>query len=154
MKLTSLLGLTALSFSTLVLANPIEDQIRVRQSTYSVMGWNTAKIKSQVVDHPETYNKDQVLTAVNTLAALAHSNLLEDLYGVGTDQGNGWKSTRLKADYFQKQAEVKEINDRLIKEADEFKTIALSGDVAAVKIQLGKLGATCKSCHDLIRIKD
>ena len=154
MKFTLLLGLTALSFSTVVLANPIEDQIRVRQSTYSVMGWNTAKIKSQVVDHPETYNKEQVLITVNTLSALANSNLLEDLYGVGTDQGNGWKPTRLKADYFQKQAEVKEINERLIKETDEFKAIALTGDVAAVKSQLGKLGATCKSCHDLIRIKE
>ena len=154
MKFTLLLGLTALSFSTVVLANSIEDQIRVRQSTYSVMGWNTAKIKSQVVDHPDTYNKEQVLIAVNTLSALANSNLLEDLYGVGTDQGNGWKPTRLKADYFLKQAEVKEINERLIKEIDEFKAIALTGDVAAVKSQLGKLGATCKSCHDLIRIKE
>lgn len=154
MKFTLLLGLTALSFSSFVLANSIEDQIRVRQSTYSVMGWNTAKIKSQVVDHPETYNKEQVLIAVNTLSALANSNLLEDLYGVGTDQGNGWKPTRLKADYFQKQAEVKEINERLIKEIDEFKAIALTGDVAAVKSQLGKLGATCKSCHNLIRIKE
>ena len=148
------LGIVLAVTATTTLAGPIEEQIRFRQSAYSFAAWNLQKIKAQAIDHPETYNKEQVLIAVNTLSALANSNLLEDLYGVGTDQGNGWKPTRLKADYFQKQAEVKEINERLIKEIDEFKAIALTGDVAAVKSQLGKLGATCKSCHDLIRIKE
>lgn len=154
MKLKCVWCLSCLFVASVVMANPIEDQIRIRQSTYAVMGWNTGKIKNQIVDHPETYHKDQIITAANTLSALAHSNLLEELYGPGTDQGTGWKPTRLKADYFQKQDEVKEINTRLIKETEELKVAADSGDVAAIKSQFGKLGATCKSCHDLIRVRE
>jgi cytochrome c556 len=154
MKLIGVWSLSCLLVSSVVVSNPIEDQIRIRQSTYAVMGWNTGKIKNQIVDHPETYHKDQIIAAANTLSALAHSNLLEELYGVGTDQGTGWKPTRLKADYFQKQEEVKEINARLIKETDELKVAADTGDVAAIKSQFGKLGATCKSCHDLIRVRE
>jgi len=154
MKLKCVWCLSCLFVASVVMANPIEDQIRIRQSTYAVMGWNTGKIKNQIVDHPETYHKDQIIAAANTLSAIAHSNLLEELYGPGTDQGTGWKPTRLKADYFQKQDEVKEINTRLIKETEELKVAADSGDVAAIKSQFGKLGATCKSCHDLIRVRE
>jgi len=32
--------------------------------------------------------------------------------------------------------------------------VAATGDAAAVKTQFGKLGAACKSCHDLIRVRD
>ncbi|WP_347989042.1 cytochrome c [Methylomonas sp. AM2-LC] len=134
-------------------AGPVEDQIRFRQSTYSFLGWNTAKIKSQAVDHPETYNKDQVIAAANAIAAVANSGVLE-LYGPGTDQGTGWKPTRLKPEYFQKKDEVKEIEATFIKEANELQSVAASGDAAEIKAQFGKVGASCKSCHDLIRVRE
>jgi len=138
---------------TLAEAGTIEDQIRFRQSAYAFMGWNTSKIKAQVVDHPETYNKDQVIAAANAIAAVANSGL-SDLYGPGTDQGSGWKPSHLKPEYFQKQNEVAEINADLIKAAGDLQNIAVSGDVSAIKTQFGKLGAICKNCHDLVRIRD
>lgn len=150
-KLAIVLSLGAVT--TTALAGPIEDQIRFRQSAYSFLGWNTAKIKAQAADHPETFNKDQVIAAANAIAAVANSGLNE-LYGAGTEQGTGWKPTRLKAEYFEKQAEVKEIDATFIKEANELQKVAASGDVAAIKAQFGKVGATCKSCHDLIRVRE
>ncbi len=153
MRLKLAPGLILAAVTTAAIAGPVEDQIRFRQSAYSFMGWNTAKIKSQAVDHPESYNKDQVIAAANAIAAVANSSLL-DLYGPGTDQGTGWKPTHLKSDYFQKQDEVKELNAKFIKEANELQTVAVTGDAAAVKTQFGKLGAACKSCHDLIRVRD
>ncbi|MEY3289172.1 MAG: hypothetical protein RLZZ419_1414 [Pseudomonadota bacterium] len=153
MRLNLALGLILTAATTAATAGAVEDQIRFRQSAYSFMGWNTAKIKSQAVDHPESYNKDQVIAAANAIAAVANSSLL-DLYAIGTDQGTGWKPTHLKSDYFQKQDEVKELNTKFIKEANELQTIASTGDIAAVKTQFGKLGAACKSCHDLIRVRD
>jgi cytochrome c556 len=150
-KLAITLALTAVT--TAVLAGPIEDQIRFRQSAYSFLGWNSAKIKAQAVDHPETFNKDQVIAAANAIAAAANSGLLE-LYGPGTDKGTGWKTTRLKPEYFEKQAEVKELESTFIKEADELQKVAAGGDVAAIKTQFGKVGAACKECHDLIRIRE
>ncbi len=150
-KLAITLALAAVTSA--VMAGPIEEQIRFRQSAYSFLGWNTAKIKAQAVDHPETFNKDQVIAAANAIAAAANSGLLE-LYGPGTEQGTGWKPTRLKAEYFQKQAEVKELETTFIKEADELQKVAASGDVAAIKTQFGKVGAACKECHDLIRVRE
>ncbi len=150
-KLAIALALSAIT--TTALAGPVEDQIRFRQSAYSFLGWNTAKIKSQAADHPETFNKDQVIAAANAVAAVANSGLLE-LYGEGTDKGTGWKETRLKPDYFEKQAEVKEIEATFIKEANELQKVAASGDVAAIKSQFGNVGKTCKSCHDLIRVRE
>jgi cytochrome c556 len=151
MKLAAVLTLGALSSATL--AGPIEDQIRFRQSAYSFLGWNTAKIKAQAADHPETFNKDQVIAAANAIAAVANSGLI-DLYGAGTEVGTGWKPTRLKPEFFEKQDEVKEIDASFIKEANELQKVAATGDVAAIKSQFGKVGATCKSCHDLIRVRE
>lgn len=150
-KLAAILTLGALS--SVALAGPIEEQIRFRQSAYSYLSWNTAKIKAQAADHPETFNKDQVIAAANAIAAVANSGLL-DLYGPGTEVGTGWKPTRLKPEFFEKQDEVKEIDATFIKEANELQKAAATGDVAAIKSQFGKVGATCKSCHDLIRVRE
>lgn len=155
MKIKQLaLGLIVATTVTTVFAGEIEDQIRFRQSAYSFLGWNTGKIKSQVADHPDTYNKEQVVAAANAIAAVANSNLVTHLYGAGTDKGAGWKPSRLKADFFTKQAEVKEIEATFIKEANELQEVASSGDVAEIKAQFGKVGASCKSCHDLVRVKE
>lgn len=154
MKSQLAIALALSAVTTAALAGPIEEQIRFRQSAYSFLGWNTAKIKAQAVDHPETFNKDQVIAAANAIAAAANSGILEQLYGPGTDQGTGWKLTRLKPEYFQKQAEVKELEATFIKEANELQKVADDGDVADIKAQFGKLGASCKSCHDLIRVRE
>lgn len=150
-KLT--LAIILASASTAVLAGPIEEQIRFRQSAYSFLGWNTGKIKKQVVDHPETFNKDYVAAAANAIAAIANSGLGE-LYGEGTDQGIGWKASRLKPEFFQKKEEVTTIANRFNEAANELAKVAATGDVNAIKTRFGKLGETCKSCHDLIRIKE
>lgn len=147
------IGLILSAATVAAAAGPVEDQIRFRQSAYSFLGWNAAKIKAQAGDHPETYNKEQVIAAANAIAAVANSGVLE-LYGPGTNQGTGWKPTRLKAEYFQKQDEVKEIEATFIKEANELQTVAATGDVAAIKAQFGKVGAACKSCHDLVRVRE
>lgn len=153
MKLKCVVVVALVSVTTASLAGPIEEQIRFRQSAYSFLGWNTAKIKAQAVDHPETFNKDQVIAAANAIAAAANAGILE-LYGPGTDQGTGWKPTRLKSEYFQKQDEVKELEAAFVKEANELEKVALDGDVTAIKTQFGKVGASCKSCHDLIRVRE
>ena len=69
MKQKLAIGLMLTAVATAALAGPIEDQIRSRQSAYGFLGWNAAKIKAQVGDHPETYNKDQVIAAANAVAA-------------------------------------------------------------------------------------
>jgi cytochrome c556 len=139
--------------ATAALAGPIEEQIRFRQSAYSFAAWNIQKIKAQVVDHPETYNKDSVAAAANAVAAVANSGL-GALYGEGTDQGIGWKQTRLKPEFFQKKDEVTKVANTFNEAANELAKVAATGDVNLIKTQFGKVGESCKSCHDLIRIKE
>ena len=136
--------------ATAALAGPIEEQIRFRQSAYSFAAWNIQKIKAQVVDHPETYNKEVVSAAANAIAAVANSGL-GALYGEGTDQGIGWKQSRLKPEFFQTKEEVTKIANAFNEASNE---VAATGDVNLIKTQFGKVGESCKSCHDLIRIKE
>ncbi|MDO9103717.1 MAG: cytochrome c [Methylovulum sp.] len=153
MKTKLALAVMLATATSAALAGPIEEQIRFRQSAYSFLGWNTGKIKKQVVDHPETFNKDYVAAAANAIAATANSGLGE-LYGVGTDQGIGWKASRLKPEFFQKKDEVTTVANAFNEAANELAKVAATGDINAIKTQFGKLGETCKGCHDLIRIKE
>lgn len=154
MKLKLALALVLGAVSVSALAGQAEDQqVKFRQSAYSFAAWNCAKIKSQVVEHPETYNKDQIIAAANSVAAVANSGL-GALYGAGTDQATGWKKSRLKAEFFDKPDEAKKAGLAFNKEANELAKVAASGDVAAIKTQFGKVGETCKICHDSFRIKD
>ena len=147
--LTVLLAASA----TAAIAGPIEEQIRFRQSAYSFLAWNTAKIKKEVVEHPETFNKDYVAAAANAIAAVANSGLGE-LYGDGTDQGIGWQKTRLKPEFFQKKSEVTTVANTFNEAANELAKVAATGDVNQIKAQFGKVTESCKGCHDLIRIKE
>lgn len=154
MKLKLVISLVLASASISAFAGQAEDQqVKFRQSAYSFAAWNCAKIKSQVVEHPETYNKEQVIAAANSVAAVANSGL-GALYGPGTDQATGWKKSRLKPEFFSKQDDAKKDAQAFNKEANELARVAALGDVGAIKNQFGKLGETCKSCHDDFRIKD
>ena len=92
MKMKIATGLILSAVTVAAFAGPVEDQIKTRQSAYSFLGWNTQRIKSQVSDHPETYNKEQVIFAANVIAAIANSPLL-DLYAPGSDQGTSKPSS-------------------------------------------------------------
>lgn len=153
MKTKIALTLLLTASATAAIAGPIEEQIRFRQSAYSFAAWNVGKIKSQVVDHPETFNKDAVAAAANAIAAVANSGL-GALYGEGTDQGIGWKQTRLKPEFFQKKTEVTVAANTFNEAANELAKVAATGDVSAIKTQFGKVGESCKGCHDLARIKE
>jgi cytochrome c556 len=153
MKTNLALAITLAAVTTAAVAGPVEEQIRFRQSAYTFLSWNTGKIKKQVIDHPETFNKDYVAAAANAIAAIANSGLGE-LYGEGTDQGVGWKKTRLKPEFFQKKEEVTVAANNFNEAANELARIAGTGDIAAIKTQFGKVGESCKGCHDLIRIKE
>ena len=68
MKKNLTLAVLLTATATAAFAGPIEEQIRFRQSAYSFAAWNVQKIKNQVVDHPETFNKDNVAAAANAFA--------------------------------------------------------------------------------------
>ncbi|MEW6164897.1 MAG: cytochrome c [Pseudomonadota bacterium] len=127
-----------------------EDKIRWRQSAYHTLAWSMGRIKANVEGQ---YNKDQVAQAANVIAAIANSGM-GALYAPDTNKGKGWKDTRAKAELFSDGEGVGKVAKVFNMEANEMAKVAATGDAAAVKAQFGKLGESCKGCHDKYREKD
>ena len=126
-----------------------EDAIKYRQSGYAFMGWNMGRIKANVEGQ---YNKDEVIKAANAIQAIANSGM-GALYLPGTDKGKGWEETRAKPEIWTEREKMGKVATDFVHEANELAKVAASGDAAAVKVQFGKLGGTCKACHDDFRTK-
>ena len=144
---TLAIGLTGAALGQVV--GKAEDQIRWRQSAYQTMAWNMARIKANVEG---TYNKDQVVEAANVVQAIANSKM-GALFQPGTDKGKGWKETRVKPEFFKPESkdELGKLAGGYNKEANEMARVAATGDLGAIKTQFGKLGESCKACHDKFR---
>lgn len=127
-----------------------EQVIKWRQSVYQVLGWNSNRIKANVEGQ---FNREEVVRAANSTAAIANSGL-GALYAAGTEQGKGWHDTAAKPEIFKDGKKVGDLAANFVREANELAKVAANGDQAAVKAQFGKLGQTCKSCHDDYKVKD
>lgn len=143
---------TAVAGSALAQVKP-EDAIKFRQSGYAFMSWNMGKLKGMLVDNPASFNKEQAIAAANLIAATANSGM-GALYVPGSDKGKGWKETRVKKELFTDKEGVGKVAMAFNKEANELAKVAASGDAAALKLQFGKVGETCKGCHDKFREDD
>ena len=127
----------------------VEDAIKFRQSGYVFMAWNMQRIKANVEGN---YNKDEVIKAANAIQAIANSGM-GALYVPGSDKGKGWEDTRVKPELFTNKEGVGKVAGAFVKEANEMAKVAATGDAAAAKEQFGKLGASCKGCHDDFKVK-
>ncbi len=142
--------LLAVAFASAAVAEvKPEDAIKYRQSGYGFMAWNMGRIKANVEGQ---YNKDEVVKAANAIQAIANSGM-GALYLPGTDKGKGWEETRAKSNIWTDKEKLGKIAMDFNKEANELAKVAANGDAAAVGAQLGKLGGTCKACHDDFRTK-
>lgn len=129
-----------------------EDAIKFRQAGYRFMAWNSGRIDASLKGE---FKKDEVIKAANAIAAIANSGM-GALYPAGSDKGVGFHETAVKPEFFDPANGKKlgEIAGNFNKEANELAKVALGGDKEAVKAQFGKLGQTCKACHDDFRKKD
>jgi cytochrome c556 len=142
----------AISASALAQQGPAKPEtlIKWRQSAYQVLAWSNSRIKANFEGQ---YNKEEVIKAANTVAAIANSGL-GALFAPGTEQGKGWHDTSAKPELFKDGKRVGELAGNFTTEANELARIAAGGDPVAVKEQFSKLGKTCKACHDEFKVKD
>ena len=142
----------AVSASALAQQAPKPEQlIKWRQSAFQVLQWNAGRIKANV--EGSNYNKDDVIKAANVIAAVSNSSL-GNLFAPGTETGKGWHETTVKPELFKEGSKVGELAGNFSREANELVKVAASGDQAAVKAQFGKVGQTCKACHDDFKNKE
>lgn len=147
------IGIVAASAAALAQQAPKPEQlIKWRQSAFQVVAWNSGRIKASL---DTTYNKDDVLKAANTIAAIANGGL-GALFPASTERGKGWHETSAKPDLFAEAngARVAELSAAFSREASELARVAAVGDATAVKEQFAKLNRSCKGCHDDFRAKD
>jgi cytochrome c556 len=111
------------------------------------MAWNMGRIKANLEG---SFNKDQVAQAANVIQAIANSGM-GALYGAGTEKARGWDPTHAKPELFTDKEGVGKVAMAFNKEANEMAKVAAGGDAAAVKAQFGKLGESCKACHEKFR---
>ena len=129
-----------------------EEAIKARQAGYRFMAWNMGRIDAALKGE---FNKEEVITAANTVQVIANSGLGR-LFVPGSEKGTGFHETHAKAELFD-PANGKKVMERATnfkKEADALAQVAASGDKDAIKAQYGKLGKTCKACHDDFRKED
>jgi cytochrome c556 len=151
MKIKVISALLCLGLSGIALAEiSASNAIKWRQSGYGVMAWNMTRIKMNIEG---TFNAKEVVTAANTIQAIANSGM-GSLYLPGTDEGAGWEETRVKPELFTDKAGVAKVAKSFNQEANAMAKVAAGGDLNAIKEQFGKLGATCKGCHDDYKFKD
>ncbi len=124
-----------------------EDAITFRQSGYRFMAWNMGRIKANLDGQ---FNKDEVVQAANVIQAIANSGMGK-LYLPGTDKGKGWHETHVKPELFTDKEGVGKVAKAFNEAANEMAKVAATGDAAATKVAFGKLGESCKGCHDKFR---
>jgi cytochrome c556 len=147
---SAVIGLVGLGLASTAAAElKPEEQIQTRQAGYSFMSWNMGKIKANLEGD---FNSDQVVAAANAIAGIANSGM-GALYGPGTDKDIGSVKTRAKPEMFEEKnrEDIGTIARNFISAADNLQKVAASGDETEVASAFGKLGESCKACHDKYR---
>jgi cytochrome c556 len=145
-----LLATATLTLTTTVLAIEPDKAIETRQAGYKYLSWSMGKIKANLEG---AYNQAEVISAANTIAAIANSGM-GALYVPGSEKDVGKVKTWVKPEFFTKPQEVAKVAQAFNKEANELAKVAAIGDASAVKAQFGKVGGTCKACHDDFKQKN
>ena len=129
----------SMAFSALSAGNPVED----RQATMKDVGKSMKD--AAAINTPATFDAAKAKTLMDGVAADAKK--LHGLYPAGSD-----KDPKTEADpkIWENKADF---DKRLTEMATLATTAGKSADAAAFKPAYAAVGATCKSCHDVYRMK-
>lgn len=119
-----------------------EDAIKYRQAAFTVMANHMGRLAAMAkgerpFDAAAAQNSARI---VDSMAKMPW-----EAFVPGSDQGR----TGAKPELFGNQADVKALSERL--NAETAKLVSASGDLDAMRKQVGATGAACKACHDKYR---
>lgn len=122
-----------------------EDAIKYRQSVMTVMGNHLGRVAAIAQGRVPF---DAKVAADNAAIVVTMSKLPWVAYGEGTDKG---MPTRAKPEIWKEPAKFKDLQTKMMADAEKFEAAAKTGSLDNIKAALGPLGRACKSCHDDFR---
>jgi cytochrome c556 len=140
--LTLILGFLGVAYAQF--AKP-EDAIQYRQSVMFLIGQHFGRMAA-VVKGQSPYDKavfEQNAALVDTLATLPWEAFMVP----GTDKGK----TGLKSSAFKEKDKFMQDAKKMEAETAKLAATAQTGNMDAIKAQLGETAKSCKSCHDDFR---
>ena len=150
MKRTSLLALILATLGSTAahaqFAKP-EDALKYRKGSFFVMSQHFGRIGA-MVQGKVPFNPSVVQENADTVAMLA--KLPWAAFGEGTDMV---PETKAKAAIWDQPAKFKEAADKLVKESENLRVAAKTGNLDVVKKAFGATAGTCKACHDQFKDK-
>lgn len=130
--------------ATAAIAAPA-DIVRTRIAGYRELGAAFKAINDGLRGEPQTILIQQSARQVRNAASQ-----MPNWFPAGSGPQPGIK-TAAKPEIWSQSAKFKMAQNAFIAQAGKFQLAANSGNVAAMRIEARKLGATCKGCHDSFR---
>ena len=127
----------------------VAEAVKERQAYYKEIG----KATKGVFDELKTAapSVPQIQTYAKTIDALAPQ--VPSWFPKGSGPEAGVK-TAAKAEIWTKPADFAKAADAFRVESATFYAVAQKGDLGAIKGEAGKLGGTCKACHEEFKARD
>ena len=122
-----------------------EDAIKYRQSALTVMANHLGRVGAMAQGRVPF---DAKTVADNAAVVVMMSKLPWVAFGEGTDKG---LPTRAKPEIWKDAAKFKDLQTKMMAEAEKFEAAAKTGNLDTIKAAVGTLGAACKACHDDFR---
>lgn len=141
MKKLALLAALSVATMSAGFAQDLEQAKKVRQSMFQVASWEMGTLAGMAKGEIP-FNAEKAEKAAKVMNAMAIS--LDEVFLPGSYAGS-----KVKSDINTKQEIFNQNLANFVTESNAMITAAASEDT--LKAQLGKLGGTCKSCHDGFR---
>jgi len=122
-----------------------EDAIKYRQSALTVMANHLGRVGAMAQGRAPF---DAKAAADNAAIVVTMSKLPWVAFGEGTDKG---LPTRAKPEVWKDAAKFKDLQTKMMAEAEKFEAVAKGGNLDAIKAAVSQLGSACKACHDDFR---
>ena len=133
--------LVAVPATTLAQDARVAQQVKLRQSAYTVIGSQMA-LMGAVASGRAPYDAAAMRVAADRAAAMI--GFVPELFPAGSINGN----SKAKPELWQQQAEFTRLMRDMQAKSAALVTATRSNDLETIKPAVGALGGTCKACHD------
>lgn len=144
-RLLTALLLGSLCLPALAQFQTPESAIKYRQGAFSVMAAHFSRV-AMMAQGIQPYDQKAALENAELVGNLAR--LPFTAFSAGTDKG---APHRAKDEVWKESAKFKAASDKMVADANKLEAAARSGDFEGLKLAVGNLGKSCKSCHDDFR---